>query len=314
MKTIRVKFIQIWQDLNPNDNFLLDILKHKYNVIIDNVNYDYLFGGGQTSPGKKSIRICGEPHSVKNIGDCDYIITQYYVPEDPRYIRIPLYIHYVYNYIKQGSIDSMDWFFRKRNFDKNLLLQKKNFCAFVHTGTAGNFSNQMYEVFNGIEMHSFFTPQYRDQFMLKLSKYKKVDCLGSRGNNTNRIPWAGDNGIQNSVIKRDIIKNYKFCFSFENTTTKDGYMGYTSEKITDPMVANTLPLYWGNVLIDQEFNTKSFINWYDYKNDEEMIDRIIEIDNNDDLYLEYMNEPLSIHNDNLNMDFLISQMEKIIEG
>ena len=50
------------------------------------------------------------------------------------------------------------------------------------------------------------------------------------------------------------------------------------------------------------------------KSEEEMLDRIIEIDNDDDLYLQYMNEPLTLHNDNFNMDFLVSQMEKIIEG
>ncbi len=70
MKTIRVKFIQIWKDLNPFDNFLLDILKHKYNVILDNNNYDYLFG--DIKAGKKSVKICGEPYPVKNIGDYDY--------------------------------------------------------------------------------------------------------------------------------------------------------------------------------------------------------------------------------------------------
>ena len=295
MQEIRVKFIQNWLDFPSNDNFIIDILKKKYEVILDDINFDYVFGG--YIPGKKSILITFEPHVPKNIQYHYKVLTQYYVPDDNRYVRIPLYIHYIYNFIKEGTIDSMDWFFKERNFNENLLEQKTNFCAFVHTGTIGDTPTGL---------------SYRDKFMLKLSKYKKVDCLGSRGNNTNRAQWAGDNGIQNSIIKRNVIKNYKFCFSFENSTTNQGYMGYTSEKLIDPMVANTLPLYWGNELISQEFNTKSFINWHDYQNDEEMIEKIIEIDNNDDLYLKYMNEKLSLKNENLNMEFLINQMDKIL--
>jgi hypothetical protein len=57
------------------------------------------------------------------------------------------------------------------------------------------------------------------------------------------------------------------------------------------MTVNSIPLYWGNPLIDREFNTKSFINFYDFKNQSEMIDFIIELDKNDDKYLEMLNQP-----------------------
>ena len=46
-----------------------------------------------------------------------------------------------------------------------------------------------------------------------------------------------------------------------------------------------------NKLVDKDFNTKSFINYHDYESDEAVIERIIELDRNDDLYLECLKQP-----------------------
>jgi hypothetical protein len=59
----------------------------------------------------------------------------------------------------------------------------------------------------------------------------------------------------------------------------------------EPMTVNSIPLYWGNPLIDREFNTKSFVNFYDFSSDNDMIDYIIELDKNDDLYMEKLKQP-----------------------
>jgi len=293
MQTLRIKFVQIWQDFNPQDNFVLWILRHKYNVILDNTNYDFVFGAEESHLGKRSILISGEPHTPKRIWTYDSCLSQFHIEDDKRFVRIPLYIHYLYNFIKDGSIDSLDYFFRERH-NEDILKTKTSFCNFIASGQAGE--------------------QYRDHFVQKLQKYKKVDCAGTRHNNVPMVGWAGDNGIANSRVKRDFINKYKFTLAFENTSTKDGYKGYTSEKLLDAMVANTLPLYWGNVLIEEEFNSKSFINFFNFKDEDEMIERIIEVDNNDELYLSYMNSALSLKNDNLHMDFLIAQMDKILFG
>ena len=59
----------------------------------------------------------------------------------------------------------------------------------------------------------------------------------------------------------------------------------------EPMTINSIPIYWGNPKIDLEFNTKSFINFYDFKSESDMIEYIIELDKNDDRYLEMLNQP-----------------------
>jgi alpha(1,3/1,4) fucosyltransferase len=117
----------------------------------------------------------------------------------------------------------------------------------------------------------------RIQFFEKLSKYKKVDSGGKHLNNIGG-PVAD---------KRAFVRKYKFSLAFENSS----FPGYTTEKILEPMQEYSMPLYWGNPLVGRDFNTRSFLNYHDYNSDEAFIERIIELDKNDDLYLQYLREP-----------------------
>lgn len=119
----------------------------------------------------------------------------------------------------------------------------------------------------------------RIQFFEKLSRYKKVDSGGKYLNNIGG-PVAD---------KRAFVRKYKFSLAFENSS----YPGYTTEKILEPMLENSIPLYWGNPLVGKDFNTRSFLNFHDYGTDEAFIERIIEVDRNDELYLQYLREPFT---------------------
>jgi len=137
-----------------------------------------------------------------------------------------------------------------------MLSQKSKFCSFV-------VSNRY--------------AQKRISFFKKLSKYKKVD---SGGGYLNNIGYP-------VVDKSEFLKPYKFNIAFENTS----FPGYTTEKVMEPMVAGSIPIYWGNPLINQDFNTKSFINWNDYGSDEAVIERIIELDQDEEKYRKMLAEP-----------------------
>ena len=123
--------------------------------------------------------------------------------------------------------------------------------------------------------------QERNQFVQLLSQYKKVDCGGRWMNN---IGYA-------VTDKRKFQSEYKFSISFENNAYRPQFPGYTTEKIMEPMTVNSMPIYWGNPEISKEFNTKSFINFYDFININQMIEYIIELDKNDTKYLEKLNQP-----------------------
>ena len=128
--------------------------------------------------------------------------------------------------------------------------------------------------------------QERNLFVEQLSKYRKVDCGGRWMNN---IGYA----VQD---KLKFQSEYKFSIAFENNAYRPQHPGYTTEKIMQPMTVNSIPIYWGNHLIYKEFNTKSFVNFYDHGYFEQMIEYIIELDQNQDKYLEMMNQPWFLDN------------------
>jgi len=121
----------------------------------------------------------------------------------------------------------------------------------------------------------------RNNFFNQLSKYKKVD---SGGRFMNNLGYAIPD-------KRKFQSEYKFSIAFENNAYRSQQPGYTTEKIMEPMTVNSIPLYWGNPLINKEFNTKSFVNFYDFNSEKDMIDYIIELDKDDNKYLETLKQP-----------------------
>ena len=143
----------------------------------------------------------------------------------------------------------------------------------------------------------------RIDFFYKLSKYKKVDSGGRVLNN-----------IGGPVVdKTAFIKHYKFTLAFENSS----YPGYTTEKLFEPMLVNSIPIYWGNPKVNLDFNTKSFLNYFDYNNDNTFIEKIIELDSNDDLYLKMLKEPWFNNNqlpDFLHKSNVLKQFETIVNS
>ncbi len=143
-------------------------------------------------------------------------------------------------------------------FTKEELTRKKGFCNFV--------------------VSNCFAYDLRSSFFDLLSKYKKVDSGGRFRNNIGYLV-ADKLAFQN---------NYKFSIAFENCS----YAGYATEKIVDAFAARTIPIYYGDPDIVKDFNPKAFVNAHDYSSFEEVVERVKEIDNNDELYLSMMNEPI----------------------
>lgn len=168
-----------------------------------------------------------------------------------------------------------------KNIDR-IMQEKSGFCNFV-------YSNDL--------------AKERIEFFHKLNNYKKVDSGGKVLNNIGHP--VGD--------KLQFMKNYKFSIAFEN----ESYPGYTTEKILHAMIARTIPIYWGNPLVGRDFNTRAFINCHDYNSFDEVIERVIEIDSNDELYREYLSEPgfaNGIDNEFINDENILDRFEQIFSN
>lgn len=108
--------------------------------------------------------------------------------------------------------------------------------------------------------------------------------------------------------KMSFISDYKFVISFENKS----YPGYVTEKIVEPMMVNSIPIYWGDPHINDDINSMSFINVHDFKNIKQATNYVIELDKDDQLYKRVLSEPWFPHNQ-LNENYLPeSLLAKII--
>ncbi len=153
--------------------------------------------------------------------------------------------------------DSFAQFPRKKEYSEEQVLNRK-FCSIVVSNTRS-------------------ADPIRERFFRLLSEYKKVDSGGRAWNN---IGGPVDN-------KLDFVGQYKFNIAFENNSA----VGYTTEKIMEPMVVNSIPIYRGNPLISKDFNPRSFINTHDFKSLEDAVEYIVELDSSDEKYLNMLKQP-----------------------
>ncbi len=309
-KTIKINFKYFHEGFNPKNNFFTNLLRKQYNVIISE-KPDYLF-----------YSICPETNAVKNLSkkgdfikkispklyirlkkiyskivnfsikdslplpegdyvkifwdsehikpDMDkggWVFSTYFEEEinSPRYMRLFRALTSDYN-LKNLGIPPLK---KKINFQK-IKREKTKFCNFIYSQDI----------------------PARNNFFKELSKYKRIDAPGRCM--TNMPPISHGNPKESRVAenwamnKLNFLKSYKFTIAFENLSKP----GWVTEKLTHPMLVNSIPIYVGHKDVNKEFNTKSFINYSDFKNMKEFIDYIIKVDNDDKLYEKILKEPL----------------------
>ena len=126
-------------------------------------------------------------------------------------------------------------------------------------------------------------------FFKKLCEYKRVEAPGSYLNNMpdgKQVDWLNDS-------KTDFQRKCKFTLCFESTM----HNGFVTEKIMDAFYADTIPVYYGSPTVADIFNKDAFINVADYESFEAAIERIKELDQDDEKYLEMLRQPILVDPD-----------------
>jgi hypothetical protein len=85
-----------------------------------------------------------------------------------------------------------------------------------------------------------------------------------------------------------VLPEYKFCLCPENSV----YDGYVTEKLIDAYAGLTVPLYSGDMSVKEDFNTKAFINYQDFKRTEIFLHDISWFDTDFGLYQDMYEQPL----------------------
>jgi alpha(1,3/1,4) fucosyltransferase len=131
----------------------------------------------------------------------------------------------------------------------------------------------------------------RIEFFHKLSLYKRIESCGHVERNNDALA-RGAYSREGYRLKQAFQARCKFSIAMENSY----FPGYNTEKITDPLVARSIPIYKGDPRIAETFNPLAFINVSDFKSDEEAIEFIKAVDQDDALYKAYLDAPPFVGN------------------
>jgi len=224
-----------------------------------------------------TIQYSGEPR-INPLSDYD--MTLYSDQDSNRTIDLPLFVYYIYgNNLRERLI----------NRPLRTVVPNK-FCCFIVSNGACYVRNKMFEMLN---------------------QYKKVDSYGKFANNMNAI--LSHNYWSTEFIQ--FLSQYKFIICFENT--KIGT--YSTEKFVNPYLANIIPIYWSSHHIKKVFNPNSMLFLENERNEDfaDLIRKIIDLDNDNAKYLEFVNRPtflpsqIEYWNANYSMPVLSNKLSKL---
>lgn len=278
-KKVRVKFVDIPQIENKQDSFgniceydydselILEALRRNYIVeISDEPDIVICWYVNNTSSGIEydsydCIRIQMMTESAWPDMNCyDYVISGHYnlgIKNRSFFLPASLFAgDFLSREFQRTTTKCYEKALHKHEHITDDLVNR-DFCSF----TVSNGSN--------------CDPE-REAFFYKLSEYKRVDSGGRFLNNIG-APVKD---------KLEFDAQHKFSITFENFQPS-----FPTEKIDMAFAAGTIPIYWGSPYIGEIYNEKAFINCYNYNSFDEVIERVKEIDNNDELYLQMLREP-----------------------
>ena len=267
MKTVKIKFVGKWGGVTPENNTICYWLKKNgYDIQLSD-DPDYIicdvFGPQLYEYCKyDQIRILetGE-NFTPDFNLVDYSISRYPIQFGDRNFYLPGCTMSGGNWHDLAKKD--------RNYPTEFMQEKIYFANLI----AGHDSEH----------------NYRSIFFEKLSAYKRVESPGTFMNNMPdgmTVNWLDDS-------KTTFQRRSKFTVCFESTC----HNGFITEKITDAFFSDTIPIYFGSPDVTEIFNKDAFINVSDYDSLDAVVEKIKELDQDDEKYLAMLRQPVLVDPD-----------------
>jgi len=257
METIRIYFADMWPEWQV-ENFIVPILMKKYNVVLDKSNPDIVFHSifnrmSETPKYKcKKVLILAENWRPQQFGS-NFSVS--FDPYSATNFRLPLW--QMYWLLWPNLIDELKSRRTHENFER--------FCAFTVSNPSNMLRNNHFDILSG---------------------YKKVHAYGKVRTNTFELQRASEDTYWRDAKYHFFLKHpHKFMMAYENTS----YPYYSTEKLMDAFLAGSMPIYWGDPKIANDWNEKAFINVMKIPN---WLDHIKAMDGNDSLWEDVYSQPV----------------------
>lgn len=249
---MKLWYVNFWLDFDKEDNYFTNILRRVTHVEITQKNPDLViysvFGPdhAQVRFNTKSIFYTGEnilrheqSKKLEYKERFEYDMSLTFDPTEGNNVQVPLWLTYL-DYVNKESP-----FYYEKTEQKRKCFDKHYYCNYI-----------------------FSHPAYEGSTRTNLFHYLSVDrFVHSAGRYMNNIGGPVKN-------KNDYIKNFVFTIAYENSYSDY----YTTEKIIEPLVMSSIPIYWGGKESLKHFNSNTFINAYDrsYKQIQDEMSEIVD--------------------------------------
>lgn len=120
-------------------------------------------------------------------------------------------------------------------------------------------------------------PIIRNAFFTELSRHRFVTSPGAVFHNAESIDSSDSADM--GQAKLSTMRNFSFSIAMENSQ----HPGYSTEKITDAFFGGAIPIYWGNPLVNVDFDRRTFLNLASFPSIMELVERVVELDEYDQL-------------------------------
>lgn len=285
-RIIRVAFADYSPDFNPNDNVVMRALRLHYDVVVDAKNPEFLFFwpfGTQHLRYPKALRIyiSGEP-TFPDFHVCDYAFSNIKYQCLGRVIYMP---------------SALSYFSAKP--DLQPLNPKADcarpFCSFI-------YSNEVFG--EGAKLRKEVCQYIMDH-------YAFVHCPGHVLHNceADELSKRYEAHLWHKS-KLSYMSGFKFNIAYENHNIR----GYITEKLIDCFASNTVPIYFGSEGDLDFFPREAMICAHDYPDKESLLNRIKEVNENDELYLKMLQaNPYRTGGVETSVEFFARTLPDIIE-
>jgi alpha(1,3/1,4) fucosyltransferase len=265
---LSVSFHNFWPDFDPKGSFFAKALSTKYDLVIEACGRDVQFSSVMhmelmpSKPGSRPLRVwySGENREPQHeIYDLHFGFRPSSIL-GKRWFRYPLWIAYI------------DWWDPSSPHHVSRLLERRaarparersRFCNFIYSNPTS----------------------LRSEFFLRLNELRHVDSCGRVLNNCG---WRPD-GLAG---KMSVLTDSVFTIAFENVAAP----GYVTEKIVEPLLAGSVPIYWGAAEAKSDFNPQAFLFAEDFGSLDELAQHVLSLADNSDRLEEIRSAPPFIGN------------------
>ena len=260
MSVLKIAFTDFWPEWNY-ENFITPILDKHYDIVLDYKNPDVVFSSifrrmenaTPKYPKAKSILFLGENHRPA-LFKKDYSIS--FDPQSETNFRLPLWQAYLFLWPNLKEL-----LFTRVNH-----VEFKRFCSFTVSNGSNMFRNGAFD---------------------QLTNYKRVHSYGKIRTNSLELR------------KRSLGKNWqatyseffneiphKFALTYENSS----YPYYCTEKLMHTFLVGSIPIYWGDPKVEEDWNQEAFINTQ--RLGSSWIDKVKELDQDDEKFQKMYSKPI----------------------